>query len=172
MCGIAGLFRTNRSVTENEITEVCNTLKHRGPDGYGIKLFENGAIGHRRLSIIDLETGKQPMTNEDEKIWITFNGEIYNFQELYTELKNAGHQFKTKSDTEVIIHGYEQWGYDIVKKLRGMFSFALVDMKNKKVFCARDNFGIKPFYYYKTDTCFSFASELQAFNEVSDLDRK
>jgi asparagine synthase (glutamine-hydrolysing) len=169
MCGIAGLFRINDSVTENEMIGMTNSIKHRGPDGYGIKLFEKGGIGHRRLSIIDLEAGKQPMCNEDETIWITFNGEIYNFLELYAQLKNAGHTFKTKSDTEVIIHGYEQWGYDIVKKLRGMFSFALVDTKNKKVFCARDNFGIKPFYYFKTDTCFSFASELQAFNEVNDF---
>jgi asparagine synthase (glutamine-hydrolysing) len=169
MCGIAGIFRTNGRVEEAEITEMALSIKHRGPDGYGQKLFEKGAIGHRRLSIIDLETGKQPMCNEDETIWITFNGEIYNYLELYEELKKAGHQFKSKSDTEVIIHGYEQWGYDIVKKLRGMFSFALVDTKKQKVFCARDNFGIKPFYYMKTDTCFAFGSELQEFKQVKEF---
>src|ERR1700752_5477701 len=125
MCGIAGIFRTNGRVEEAEITKMALSIRHRGPDGYGQKLFEKGAIGHRRLSIIDLETGKQPMCNEDETIWITFNGEIYNYLELYDELKKSGHQFKSKSDTEVIIHGYEQWGYDIVKKLRGMFSFAI-----------------------------------------------
>ncbi len=169
MCGIAGIFRTNNSVEETEIMEMALSIKHRGPDGYGIKLFDKGAIGHRRLSIIDLETGKQPMCNEDESIWITFNGEIYNYLELYNQLKSAGHQFKTKSDTEVIIHGYEEWGYDIVKKLRGMFSFALVDTKKEKIFCARDNFGIKPFYYLKTDTCFAFGSELQEFHQVKEF---
>ena len=131
MCGISGLFRPTKNVEEREILQITDALKHRGPDGYGIKLFENGAIGHRRLSIIDLETGKQPMANEDESIWITFNGEIYNFQELYSQLKTAGHQFKTKSDTEVISHGYEQWGTDVLKKLRGMFSFSLVDTKKQ-----------------------------------------
>ncbi len=166
MCGIAGIFRTERPVTEPEVTRMTDAIRHRGPDGSGVKLFAKGAIGHRRLSIIDLETGKQPMTNEDETIWITFNGEIYNFQELYVQLKSAGHVFKTRSDTEVIVHGYEQWGTDILKKLRGMFAFSIVDTKKEIVFSARDHFGIKPFFYLKTDKCFAFASELQALKKV------
>src|SRR6185295_7880562 len=139
MCGIAGIFRTDKPVAESELMEMTSCINHRGPDGYGIKLFGQAGIGHRRLSIIDLETGKQPMANENETIWITFNGEIYNFHELHDELVKCGHRFKTKSDTEVIIHGYEQWGYDVVKKLRGMFSFAIVDEQNRKVFAARDH---------------------------------
>jgi len=169
MCGITGIFRTNKPVTEKEITGMTDTIAHRGPDGYGIKLFDKGAIGHRRLSIIDLETGKQPMCNEDETIWITFNGEIYNFQELFIQLKNAGHVFKTKSDTEVLVHGYEQWGTGLLKKLRGMFAFSIVDTKKQLVFSARDHFGIKPFYYLKTSTCFGFASELQALRNIDEF---
>jgi asparagine synthase (glutamine-hydrolysing) len=167
MCGITGLFRTGSSVEAAELTAMNDSLRHRGPDGYGIKMFDNGGIGHRRLSIIDLSTGAQPIANENGSVWITFNGEIYNFEELKKQLIAAGHHFKTNSDTEVIVHGYEQWGYDIVKKLRGMFAFAIVDLTKKIVFAARDNFGIKPFYYYSADKTFSFASELQAFNRLS-----
>lgn len=169
MCGIAGIFRAGKAVSDNELMKMTSSIRHRGPDGYGIKLFESGGIGHRRLSIIDLESGKQPMTNEDETLWITYNGEIYNYHELYDELIKYGHQFKTKSDTEVIVHGYEQWGYDVIKKLRGMFSFALADEKKKKIFVARDHFGIKPFYYFFTNGCFAFGSELQVFRFVHEF---
>lgn len=170
MCGITGIFRTKGPVAEAEITSMADAIKHRGPDGYGIKLFDKGAIGHRRLSIIDLETGKQPMCNEDESIWITFNGEIYNYKELYAELVSAGHAFKTKSDTEVLVHGYEQWGSSgLLSRLRGMFAFVIVDTKKQLAFAARDHFGIKPFYYLKTDTCFAFASELQSLRNVPEF---
>jgi len=169
MCGIAGIFRTDEPVAESELMEMTSCINHRGPDGYGIKLFGQGGIGHRRLSIIDLETGRQPMTNENQTVWITFNGEIYNFHELHDELQKCGHRFKTKSDTEVIIHGYEQWGYDVVKKLRGMFSFAIVDEQNRKVFAARDHFGIKPFYYFSSNRCFAFGSELQVFHHLKEF---
>ena len=169
MCGITGLFKLNSNADEAELTAMNDSLKHRGPDGYGIKMFNNGGVGHRRLSIIDLSTGAQPLCNEDGSIWITFNGEIYNFEELRSILKQKGHQFKTNSDTEVIVHGYEEWGYDVVKKMRGMFAFAVVDQKKQKVFVARDHFGIKPLYYYKTHNTFAFASELQAINRVHDF---
>lgn len=169
MCGIAGIARLNKPVETSEIQLMTDYIRHRGPDGWGYKEFKNGSIGHRRLSIIDLESGKQPMSNEDGTIWITFNGEIYNFKELEAELKAAGHTFKTNSDTEAIIHGYEQWGYDVLKRLRGMFSFAIVDEKKEKIFAARDHFGIKPFYYLKTDEVFAFGSELQEFKAVKEF---
>lgn len=146
---------------------MTDAIRHRGPDGSGLELFDKGGIGHRRLSIIDLETGKQPMCNEDGSVWITFNGEIYNYRELYQELNSAGHVFKTRSDTEVLVHGYEQWGYDLLKKLRGMFAFAIVDKNKRLVFAARDHFGIKPFYYLKSGPCFAFGSELQALASVN-----
>jgi asparagine synthase (glutamine-hydrolysing) len=172
MCGIAGLFRTSKPVDEQELIAMTDSLKHRGPDGYGVKLFDKGGIGHLRLAIIDLATGAQPICNEHETVWITFNGEIYNFEELRDQLKVFGHHFKTNSDTEVIVHGYEQWGYDIVKKMRGMFAFAIVDVKKQLVFISRDHFGIKPIYYYNANQSFAFASELQAFNKVEDFKKE
>ncbi len=168
MCGITGIIRTNRPVTKQEISAMTDAIAHRGPDGEGFWLNENVAIGHRRLSIIDLNSGSQPMCNEDGKVWITFNGEIYNFVELKSELEKLGHQFKTKSDTEVIIHGWEQWGRGCVTKLRGMFSFGIVDLNKRIVFLARDYFGIKPLVYYRDENCFAFSSEILALRKIEN----
>src|ERR1700741_4351417 len=106
MCGLTGLFRVSKPAEQNELTAMNDSLRHRGPDGYGVRMFSKGGIGHRRLAIIDLATGAQPICNEDESVWITFNGELYNYEELRVQLKAAGHQFRTNSDTEVIVHGY------------------------------------------------------------------
>jgi len=172
MCGIAGLIRFKDKVDPEEIQKMTDALKHRGPDGEGIWLNKNVAIAHRRLSIIDLESGKQPMSNEDGKIWITFNGEIYNYRELRKELQRKGHVIKSQSDTEIIIHAYEQWGDNCVNNFRGMFAFGIVDNKKKRVFLARDHLGIKPLVYYKSENCFAFASEIQSLLRVNDIKLK
>jgi asparagine synthase (glutamine-hydrolysing) len=162
MCGIAGIIKKSGPLHENELVSMTDSLRHRGPDGSGYHFHEHVGIGHRRLSIIDLEGGKQPLCNEDKTIWITFNGEIYNYPELKKQLQQAGHRFQTNSDTEVIVHAYEEWGTNCVKKLRGMFAFAICDQRKRELFLARDHFGIKPLVYGFTKECFCFASELQA----------
>ncbi len=169
MCGIAGIIRKDKSVSAFEMEQMTNALQHRGPDGWGCKLMEQVAIGHRRLSIIDIEGGRQPLSNEDGTIWITFNGEIYNFQELRVQLLAKGHLFRTASDTEVVVHAYEEWGHICVSKLRGMFAFAVVDQNKKEVFLARDHFGIKPLVYGISNGIFCFASEIQALRQVHDF---
>ena len=163
MCGIAG-FLDNTKGKKKIIKNMTDRIAHRGPDAEGFYTDEYVALGHRRLSIIDLSTGNQPMFNEDENLVVVFNGEIYNYPELKDKLKKK-HKFATTSDTEVLLHGYEEWGKDLPKKLRGMFAFAIWDKKNKTLFCARDNFGIKPFYYYQNDDVFMFASEIKSFLE-------
>lgn len=152
MCGITGFAeRNHKAETARRIVKgMADLITYRGPDGEGYYVDDQVALGHRRLSIIDLEGGKQPMFNEDQNLAVIFNGEIYNFQELTAELMRAGHTFATRSDTEVLLHGYEQWGKEMLQKLRGMFTFAIWDRKNETLFCARDHFGIKPFYYYQT----------------------
>ena len=153
MCGITGFAeRNHKAETARRIVKgMADLITYRGPDGEGYYVDDQVALGHRRLSIIDLEGGKQPMFNEDQNLAVIFNGEIYNFQELTAELMRAGHTFATRSDTEVLLHGYEQWGKEMLQKLRGMFTFAIWDRKNETLFCARDHFGIKPFYYYQTE---------------------
>lgn len=170
MCGIAGLIRKSISIVPAEIQKMTDAIKHRGPDGSDFYIHGNIGIGHRRLSIIDLEGGKQPLCNEDQTIWITFNGEIYNYLELRTILLQKGHRFKTHSDTEVIVHAYEEWGTECVKKLRGMFAFAILDNNKKELFLARDHFGIKPLVYAVASGIFCFASELQALKKVKGID--
>jgi len=172
MCGIAGLVRKNKKIEFAEIKRMTDAIAHRGPDGEGHWLRENVAIGHRRLSIIDLETGNQPMCNENETIWITYNGELYNFIELREILKQKKHTFKTHSDTEVIVHAYEQWGVDCVKRFRGMFAFAIVDTNKHQFFIARDHFGIKPLVYYHDQHCFAFASEFQALKTLNNINKE
>lgn len=161
MCGIAG---TVNFINADRLTSMTDAQAHRGPDDRGVRLFpeENVGLGHRRLSIIDLSpAGHQPMSNDDESIWITFNGEIYNFNELRTSLEQRGHRFKSKTDTEVIIRLYEQDGADCVKQLNGMFAFAILDRRQKKLVLARDHFGIKPLYYYSKQGKLAFASEIK-----------
>ncbi len=174
MCGIAGILHTDGTpVSHDVIAAMTESLAHRGPDGDGVALFDAVAIGHRRLSIIDLEGGKQPLSNEDGTVWITFNGEIYNFLELRDTLERAGHAFRTHSDTEVIVHAYEEWGTRCVERFRGMFAFAIIDLNARQIFLARDHLGIKPLYYLQLPHCLAFASELQALRHVSaqlDLD--
>jgi asparagine synthase (glutamine-hydrolysing) len=164
MCGIVGFIDKDKN-KKKIIKKMADRIIHRGPDAEGYYIDDNVALGHRRLSIIDLQAGKQPMYNEDESLVVVFNGEIYNYPELKAELKKYKHKFATKSDTEVLLHGYEQWGKELPKKLRGMFAFAIWDKNNKTLFCARDNFGIKPFYYYQNEDTFMFASEIKSFLE-------
>ena len=151
---------------------MMKAILHRGPDGEGSYTDDSVALGHRRLSIIDLEGGKQPMYNEDGSMVIVFNGEIYNYQALREELIAAGHTFASHSDTEVLLHGYEQWGKEMLDRLRGMFAFAIWDKNTESLFCARDHFGIKPLYYYTAEGEFMFASEIKAFLEHPGFEKK
>lgn len=164
MCGIIG-FVSNDKNKKDIIKRMGDRIKHRGPDDENYYIDDKVALGHRRLSIIDLSSGRQPMENETGNLIIVFNGEIYNYKELQKELKKCGHKFKTNCDTEVIIHGYEEWGKDVPSHLRGMFSFAIWDKNAETLFCARDYFGIKPFYYYQKDDTFLFSSEIKSFLE-------
>ncbi|MBT4539608.1 asparagine synthase (glutamine-hydrolyzing) [Candidatus Woesearchaeota archaeon] len=159
MCGIAGFNWEDKEL----VAKMNSSIIHRGPDGQGIYTDKNISLGHRRLAIIDLSNaGKQPMCNEDETIWITYNGEVYNHRELRRQLEKKGHRFKSNTDTEVIIHGYEEWGEKILEKLNGQFAFAVYNTKNKTLFIARDRIGIKPLYYYHKNNQFIFASEIKA----------
>ena len=160
MCGIAGFVGKVKNKDE-VLKKMCDRIIHRGPDGEGYYTDSDVALGHRRLSIIDIENGKQPMNSFDNNLVVVFNGEIYNYQELKEELSD--YAFATKSDTEVLLAGYLKWGKDLPNHLRGMFAFAIWDKKNKTLFCARDPFGIKPFYYYENDGVLLFASEIKAF---------
>ncbi len=165
MCGISGkvYFDPNRAVDRDDVKAMADVLYHRGPDGGGIHVHRNVGLAHRRLAIIDLrETANQPMCNEDGSVWVTFNGEIYNFQELRDDLEQQGHQFQTSSDTEVIVHAYEEYGRECVKKFRGMFAFAIWDIQTQTLFLARDRVGKKPLYYYAGEDRFLFGSEIKA----------
>lgn len=189
MCGIAGIVDSRRKVDPGEIKGMADSIAHRGPDAEGF-FFANGrlskwcgpfeepgfdprcALGHRRLSIIDLEGGAQPMSNEDGTVWITFNGEIYNHSELRIVLKKAGHVFRSDhSDTEVIIHAYEQWGIQAFDLLNGIFAFGLLDLKHRKLILARDHFGVKPLYYNSHDGRIVFSSEIKAILATRDIER-
>ena len=171
MCGIAGFVSPNKN-KKKIIKAMCDRIIHRGPDDYGYYTDDNVALGHRRLAIIDLGLGKQPMFNEDESIVVVFNGEIYNYIELKAELKKKKHVFKTNSDTEVLVHGYEEWQEELPKKLRGMFAFVIYDKNNHKLFGARDHFGIKPLYYTQIKEEFLFASEIKSFLEFPNFEKK
>ena len=167
MCGIVGLLNTNGSpVSSQVVNKMTQSVAHRGPDDWGIEIRGEVGLGHRRLSIIDLEGGKQPLANEDGQIWITYNGEVYNFLDLRHDLQKRGHLFRTNSDTETIVHAYEEWGDDCVKRLRGMFAFCIVDFNKRRLFLARDHLGIKPLNYLHTCDLFAFASELQSFKSL------
>jgi asparagine synthase (glutamine-hydrolysing) len=171
MCGITGFVNDTKD-KDLIIRKMADRIKHRGPDGEGYYIDDHIALAHRRLSIIDLSTGGQPMFNEDKSVVIVYNGEVYNFLELKEELIKAGHTFKNKSDTEVLIHGYEEWGTELPKHLRGMFAFAIWDIKKTVLFMARDNWGIKPLYYGLFNGTFMFASEIKAFLEHPDFKKE
>ncbi|MBR6073075.1 MAG: asparagine synthase (glutamine-hydrolyzing) [Bacilli bacterium] len=165
MCGIAGSIDKHDN-KKDIIKDMCDRIAHRGPDGKGYYVDDYIALGHRRLSIIDLKGGAQPMYSNDDRYVIVFNGEIYNYKDLKKELK---YKFNTTCDTEVLIAAYIKWGKDMLTHLRGMFAFAIYDKKEKELFCARDHFGIKPFYYYNDNNCFIFASEIKAFLDHPDF---
>ena len=168
MCGICGIyyFDRERRIDKERLTTMSRTLRHRGPDDEGYFVDSNIGLGHQRLSIIDLSPlGHQPMCNEDERIWIVCNGEIYNYLELRQRLMVQGHKLRSHSDTEVILHLYEDEGFECVNSLNGMFSFVIWDGRERTLFAARDHFGIKPFYYSMNGECFLFASEIKALIE-------
>lgn len=165
MCGFVGYVNTqnNNEANQKIIKAMADRIVHRGPDQEDYYVDSDVSLGFRRLSIIDLDGGSQPITNEDETKVIVFNGEIYNYGEIRTQLIEKGHIFKTKTDTEVILHGFEEYGKEILGKLRGMFAFVIWDKKEKKIFGARDIFGIKPFFYYLNEGNFLFGSEIKSF---------
>jgi asparagine synthase (glutamine-hydrolysing) len=164
MCGIAGLIGTEQGyiADANEVHRMCQTIVHRGPDDEGIFAEGRAGLGMRRLSIIDLSSGHQPIHNENRDIWVVFNGEIYNFQALRRRLEDRGHRFYTNTDTEVIVHAYEEFGSDCVQELHGMFAFALWDQRQQKLLLARDRFGKKPLYYASSGGRLLFGSEIKA----------
>jgi asparagine synthase (glutamine-hydrolysing) len=174
MCGIAGIFMRNGEGIPDPclIRRMTDTLRHRGPDEEGF--YQDGpvALGHRRLSIIDLGTGRQPIFNEDRSMAIVFNGEIYNYQELQNLLEEKGHRFRTRSDTEAILHAYEEWGEESPSRLRGMFAYAIWDGNRQEIFLARDRIGKKPLYYMETPGSFVFASELKSILQFPGVERE
>lgn len=173
MCGIVGFIDRKNVKEKNEIIkEMADKIKHRGPDGEGYFVNDSVALGHRRLSIIDIEGGSQPLYNKDKSMVIVFNGEIYNYQALKEELIKKGYEFQTKTDTEVILHGYTEWKDELFNKLRGMFSFVIYDKKNDEIVGARDHFGIKPFYYYFKEDEFMFGSEIKSFLAHPDFQKE
>src|ERR1017187_2508835 len=170
MCGIAGFVtRTPGASPDSLVARMTDTIRHRGPDGSGYYRDPFASLGHRRLSIIDVPDGPPPMSNEDGTLWITYNGEIFNHADLRPALEQAGHQYRTRCDTETILHAYEQYGPDCVTRFRGMFSFAIWDKNTRTLFCARDRLGKKPFYYYWDGRLFAFASEIKALLEHSAI---
>lgn len=164
MCGICGIVWNDaqRRTPDGLIEQMNDRMQHRGPDGSGYLNEPGVSLGHRRLSIIDLAGGKQPLANEDETVWVTFNGEIYNFHDLTDDLVSRGHQFRTRSDTEVLVHLYEEYGPEMVQRLRGMFAFAIWDKKTRTLMLARDRLGQKPLVYWQDAEGFRFASELKS----------
>jgi asparagine synthase (glutamine-hydrolysing) len=173
MCGICGIFDFQGRPADPELLRrMTDRIRHRGPDGDGYFLSGPVGLGSRRLSIIDLEGGAQPQSNEDGGIQVVFNGEIYNFIELRQELIQKGHQFKTRSDTEVIVHGYEEWGDECTDRFNGMFAFALWDAGRRRLLLARDHLGIKPLYHVQVGGRLLFASEIKALLEDAECPRE
>jgi asparagine synthase (glutamine-hydrolysing) len=176
MCGIAGMFGPEEAMSPDRrrgvVRQMCHVIEHRGPDDEGFYIDGGLAIGMRRLAIIDLFTGRQPISNEDGSIWIVFNGEIYNFKELREDLIRRGHTFQTGTDTEVIVHLYEDDGERCVERLRGMFSFAIWDKRERKLFMARDRVGVKPLHYCLAGETLVFASEIKSILQHPDVTRE
>lgn len=164
MCGICGqfYFGADKLVAEEDLRRMTQTLAHRGPDDEGYYLSGRLGLGFRRLSIIDLAGGHQPMSDEEGRVWVVFNGEIYNYRELRDDLQQRGYRFRTNSDTEVLVQGYKCWGNGLMERLNGMFGFALWDQANQKLILARDAMGIKPVYYCVKGGCLYFGSEIRA----------
>ncbi len=178
MCGISGFVLKGRSADSSGLLrKMANVISHRGPDDEGFLETQSSSGGysiglaHRRLSIIDLGAGHQPIGNEDGSVQIVFNGEIYNYQSLRNDLISRGHQFKTASDTETIVHAYEEYGDQCVERLRGMFAFAIWDARRDRLFMARDRFGKKPLFLYKTDNAFLFSSEIKSILQYPEFNR-
>src|SRR5215475_855356 len=163
MCGITGQFNFQRPepVERETIVRMARSIAHRGPDDEGFCVAGRVGLGVRRLSIIDLAGGHQPMSDSEETVWVAFNGEIYNFPELRGELEQRGHRFRTRSDTEVIVHGYKEWGTDVLNRLNGMFGLAIWDVPRRRLVVARDAIDIKLIYYRMKEGRLSFGSELR-----------
>ncbi|OLB60622.1 MAG: asparagine synthase (glutamine-hydrolyzing) [Acidobacteria bacterium 13_2_20CM_2_66_4] len=173
MCGITGKFSYGGAPIDPELlTAMTDAVTHRGPDAAGYYLGDGIGLGHRRLSIIDLSTGDQPLTNEDRTVWVVFNGEIYNFHEVRRELEAAGHRFCTRSDTEVIVHGYEEWGDECVSRFGGMFAFALWDVRRRRLMLARDRLGVKPLYFARLPNGLVFGSEIKSLLQDESVPRE
>jgi asparagine synthase (glutamine-hydrolysing) len=176
VCGICGVLNLGQGgdspPSAGLLRKMVGALRHRGPDENGGYRDERVALGQSRLSIIDLSGGAQPMTNEDGRLWIVFNGEIFNYVELGAELRELGHVFKTRSDTEVILHAFEQWGPGCVERLNGQFAFAIWDRVERRLFLARDRVGIRPLYYTQVGQRLLFASEMKALLQDPDLPRE
>ena len=173
MCGIAGYHRLSRdSDVSIDLAEMTRLLTHRGPDSEGFLCHPEVGLGIRRLSVIDLETGDQPIANETGDVQVVYNGEIYNFRELRSRLRSRGHHFLTASDTEILAHGWEEWGEELPRKLRGMFAFAIWDRRRRKLFLARDHFGVKPLYYAQTEDLLLFASEIKSLLILPQVSRE
>ncbi len=173
MCGIAGQLHrdVHDPIDRATLERMTRTLAHRGPDGEGFYVAAGIGLGHRRLSIIDLATGAQPLSNEDGTVWVSFNGEIYNFAPLRADLQRRGHRFRTDSDTEVIVHAYEEWGEDSVTRFRGMFAYAIWDGRRDRLVLVRDRLGVKPLFYSDTPRGLTFGSELKALLQDPAVDR-
>ena len=174
MCGIAGIASFSAALRPSEalIRTMCDSIVHRGPDDEGLDVRDSVALGMRRLSIIDLSGGRQPIFNEDHSIRVVFNGEIYNFRELRKKLQQDGHCFSTQTDTEVIVHAYEMYGSNFAAHLNGMFAFALHDMQRRKLFLVRDHLGIKPLFYAASRDFVVFGSEIKVLLASGVLQRQ
>src|SRR5215467_10027920 len=171
MCGIAGIFNTDgQPVSVVVLRAMTDAIAHRGPDGEGFYTDRFVGLGHRRLAVIDLSPkGHQPMASRGDDVVISYNGEVYNFQELRIELEARGYQFHSQTDTEVVLYSYQEWGADCVRKFNGMFAFAIWDKRSQSLFLARDRYGIKPLYYAQLGKTFLFASEIKAFLKHPDF---
>ena len=167
MCGIAGIINFDgEPASEIQLQNMTNAIIHRGPDGKGHYINNNVGLGHRRLAIIDLSpSAHQPMQTVDKRFTITYNGEVYNFKSIRTELESKGYQFHSNTDSEVVLNAYVEWGKDCVHKFNGMFAFAILDTQNQTIFLARDRYGIKPLYYGFFGNTFLFASEQKAIKQ-------
>src|SRR5689334_18293118 len=167
MCGIAGIVASEALHPDDRerVIRMRDVIAHRGPDDAGVFVDDHAALGHRRLSIVDLAAGHQPLANENDTIWIVFNGEIYNHQTIRERLESAGHHYRTRSDTETIVHAYEEWGSSAVDHLRGMFAFAIWDSARRRLLLARDRLGVKPLYWARSGNRLLFGSEIKSILE-------